>query len=116
LANRFESPPEAWVQNQLFEQTSDYVTRGRRFEGLGIDQLNEEWAKAFCQFVTVHAGLHLRDMDDAGAELRLRGAEFPVHLVSSEAEQLRAAIRRIGAIVPPAKFVHDVRCRAESGH
>jgi hypothetical protein len=51
LAERFEALPEAWLQNELLEQTRDYVTRGRRFEGLRIDQLNEEWAKAFRQFV-----------------------------------------------------------------
>lgn len=114
--NRFKSLSEAWVQNELFEQTRDYVTRGRRFERLGIHQVNEEWAKAFRQFVTLRALPDLRDMDDAGAEIRLRGVEFPTHLVSSEVEQLRAAIRRIGAIVPLAKFALHVSSHAESGH
>jgi hypothetical protein len=104
LAERFEALPEAWLQNELLEQTRDYLTRGRRFERLRIDQLNEEWAKAFRQFVRRQIGPYVRDMDDAGAELRLRGEEFPTHLVTAEVEQLRAAIQRVGPISPSAEF------------
>ena len=104
LAEQFEALPEAWLQNELLEQTRDYVTRGRRFERLRIDQLNEEWAKAFRQFVRRQIGPYVRDMDDAGAELRLRGEEFPTHLVTAEVEQLRAAIQRVGPISPSAEF------------
>ena len=104
LAEQFEALPEAWLQNELLEQTRDYVTRGRRFERLRIDQLNEEWAKAFRQFVRRQIGPYVRDMDDAGAELRLRGEEFPTHLVTSEVEQLRAIVQRVGPISPSAEF------------
>jgi hypothetical protein len=104
LAERFEALPEAWLQNELLEQTRDYLTRGRRFERLRIDQLNEEWAKAFRQFVRWQIGPYVRDMDDAGAELRLRGEEFPTHLVTAEVEQLRATIQRVGPISPSAEF------------
>ena len=104
LEERFEALPEAWLQNELLEQTRDYLTRGRRFERLRIDQLNEEWAKAFRQFVRRQIGPYVRDMDDAGAELRLRGEEFPTHLVTSEVEQLKAAIQRVGPISPSAEF------------
>jgi hypothetical protein len=104
LAERFEALPEAWLQNELFEQTRDYLTRGRRFERMRGDQLNEEWAKAFRQFVRLSVGPHVRDMADSGAELRLRGAEFPTHLVTSEVGQLEAAIRCVGPAFPPAEF------------
>ncbi|MGA2568435.1 MAG: hypothetical protein ABSF41_16595, partial [Pseudolabrys sp.] len=104
LAERYEALPEVWLQNELLEQTRDYLTRGRRFERLRLDQLNEEWAKAFRQFVRRHIGPHLRDMDDAGAELRLRSEEFPTYLVALEVEQLRAAVQRVGPISPSAEF------------
>lgn len=104
MAERFEALPEAWVQNELLEQTRDYLTRGRRFERLRLDQLNVEWAKAFRQFVRRQIGPHLRNMDDAGAELRLRGEEFPTYLVMLEVEQLRAAVQRIGPMSPTAEF------------
>ena len=104
LAERYEALPEVWLQNELLEQTRDYLTRGRRFERLRLDRLNEEWAKAFRQFVRRHIGPHLRDMDDAGAELRLRREEFPTYLVALEVEQLRAAVQRLGPISPSAEF------------
>jgi hypothetical protein len=108
LAERFEALPEVWLQNELLEQTRDYLSRGRRFERLRIDQLNEVWAKSFREFVRRQIGLYVRDMDDAGAELRFRGEEFPTHLVMSEVEQLRALIQRVGPISPSAEFDRKV--------
>ena len=72
---QFEALPEVWVQNELLEQTRDYLTRGRRFERLRLDRLNEEWAKAFRQFVTQRIETHLRDLDDcrSGASPSRRG-------------------------------------------
>jgi hypothetical protein len=104
LTKYFVGLPDGWIQNELFEQTSNYLTRGRRFERLRIDQLNEEWAKAFRQFVRWRVGPHVRDMDDAGAELRLRGNEFPTYLVGSEVERLRTSIWSICPISPSAEF------------
>ena len=108
LAEQFEALPDFWLQNELLEQTRDYLTRGRRFERLKLDQLNKVWAEAFRQFVRPTIGPHLRDMDDAGAELRLRGEEFPTDLVTSEVEQLRAAIQRVGPIFPSAQFERKI--------
>ena len=107
LTVRFDALPKAWIQNELFEQTKDYLTRGRRFERLRVDRLNEEWAKAFRQFVNRQAGPHGRDLDDAGAELRLRSAEFPTHLVMQEVEMLKSFIRHIGSVAPSAEFLRN---------
>jgi len=108
LVERFEALPEVWLQNELLEQTRDYLTRGRRFERLRSDQLNEEWAKALRQFVIQRIGPHLRDMDDAGAELRLRGEGFPTHLVMPEVEQLRTAVQYVRPVSPSAEFIRKV--------
>jgi hypothetical protein len=108
LTVRFDALPEAWIQNELFEQTKDYLTRGRRFERLRVDQLNEEWAKAFRQFVKRQAGPHGRDLDDAGAELRLRSTEFPTYLVMQEVEMLKSFIRHIGSVAPSAEFLRKL--------
>jgi hypothetical protein len=43
-------------------------------------------------------------MDDAGAELRLRGEEFPIHMVESEVERLRASIWSNYRIYPSVEF------------
>lgn len=105
LAEHLEALPDVWVYNELFDQTTDYLIRGRRFEKLRIDRLNHEWAKAFRLFVWRRTGPHLRDMDDAGAELRLRGVGFPTQLVAPEVEQLRNGIRHAGPITLSAEFV-----------
>jgi hypothetical protein len=105
LAEHLQALPDVWVHNELFEQTTDYLIRGRRFEKLRIDRLNHEWAKAFRLFVWRRSGPHVRDMDDAGAELRLRGAGFPTHLVAPEVNQLRNGIRHAGPVTPSAEFV-----------
>jgi hypothetical protein len=108
LTKYFEALPEVWLQNELLEQTKGYLTRGRRFEGLRLDQLNKVWAEAFRQFVRRKIGPHLRDMDDAGAELRLRNEEYPTDLVTSEVEQLRDAMPSGGPISPSAEFVRKI--------
>ena len=51
LAEQFDALPEIWLQNELLEQTRDYLTRGRRFGGLKLDQLNKVWSEAFRHFV-----------------------------------------------------------------
>lgn len=108
LVERSEALPEVWLQNELLEQTRDYLTRGRRFERLILDRLNEEWAQALRQFVIQRIGPHLRDMDDAGAELRLRGEGFPTHLVMPEVEQLRTAVQYVGPVSPSAEFIRKI--------
>lgn len=105
---QFEALPDIWVQNELLEQTKDYLARGRRFSRLKIDDLNERWAAAFRQFVRERNGPHARDMDDAGAELRLRGNKFPTHLVAREVEQLRLAIQRLDVTSPSIEFKQKV--------
>jgi hypothetical protein len=104
VAERFETLPEVWFKNELFEQTRDYLARGRRFEGMRGDQINEEWANSFRQYVRLHVGPHVRNMADAWAELRLRGTELPTHLVKLEMEKLQAAINWIGPVAPSAEF------------
>ena len=32
LAKHFDPPPESWVKNELFEQASEYLARGRRLK------------------------------------------------------------------------------------
>ncbi len=105
---RFEALPEVWIQNELLEQTRDYLTRGRRFERLRLDRLDQEWARAFRQFVRQRIGPHLRDLDDAGAELRLRSEEFPTHLVTSEVEQLRTSVQRVGPVSPSTELLQRI--------
>lgn len=114
LSEHFEAMPDGWFQNELFEQTRDYLTRGRRFERMRGNELNEEWVKLFRRYVRLHIGPHVCDMADLWAELRLRGAELPTHLVTLEMEQLRTTIIWTCAVPPStdldrasSKFIED---------
>jgi hypothetical protein len=104
IERRFEALSDTWFQNELMEQTKHYLSRGRRFELLAADQLNQEWATAFRRYVRFRVGLHVLNMADAWAELRLRVAELPTHYVTSELEQLQYDIIWIDPAVPALEF------------
>ena|SRR5579872_920629 len=104
VITRYEALPDSWFQNELFEQTKDYLARGRRHETMKVDRLNEEWADAFRQFVKLPVGPCIQGMADAGAELRLRGYGFPTHLVPQEVAQLQTSIRCAVPLAPSADF------------
>jgi hypothetical protein len=95
LEARFEAS-EAMMQSDLMDELSSYLQRGQRFASLTLKELHGRWASAFKQFVAEEHGPHVRDMDDAGAEIRHRGLRLPVHLVSGEFELMRERIRREG--------------------
>ena len=95
LEARFEAS-EAMMQSDLMDELSSYLQRGQRFASLTLKELHGRWASAFKQFAAEEHGPHVRDMDDAGAEIRHRGLRLPVHLVSEEFELIRERIRREG--------------------
>jgi hypothetical protein len=95
LEARFEAS-EAMMQSDLMDELSSYLQRGQRFASLTLKELHGRWASAFKQFAAEEHGPHVRDMDDAGAEIRHRGLRLPVHLVSGEFELMRERIRREG--------------------
>jgi hypothetical protein len=95
LEARFEAS-EAMMQSDLMDELSSYLQRGQRFASLTLKELHGRWASAFKQFAAEEHGPHVRDMDDAGAEIRHRGLRLPVHLVSGEFELMCERIRREG--------------------
>ena len=99
----------ALLQSALMDEAGDYLQRGRRFEGVATAQLNEQWTAAFRQFVRVAAGFEAgsrtgrydtRDLDDAAAELRLRGLDLPLDAVKDEAGALQRLVQAIGPDAP----------------
>ena len=89
---------EEYLYSALMDQTIDYMRRGRRLERLATPELDEQWVVAFQHYVrkAVRALRHKKsiqkrdtlDMDDAGAELRLRGRDIPVESAMCEAAVL----------------------------
>src|ERR1700730_18699428 len=93
LEARFEALPGAMLQSELMDELSSYLQRGQRFASLTLKELHGRWASAFKQFVAQEHGPHVRDMDDAGAEIRHRGLRLPVNLASGAFEMMRERIR-----------------------
>jgi hypothetical protein len=106
----------ASVDVALMDQTNDYVMRGRHFARLDSYELNEIWAAAFKKrFTPLTKAAQYCEFADAWAELRLRGAELPLHLVPAEHEKLQKIIRSINHDAPfpeidriNEKFIEDL--------
>ncbi len=100
----------AILQSALMDEARDYVQRGRRFGALADQQLNAQWVTAFRRFVQAaitarESGKPLDrqdvlDVDDAAAELRLRGLDIPVETAEPEAAALRDLVEAIGPDAP----------------
>jgi hypothetical protein len=83
------------LRDRVMEYTRSYLARGRRFEGLAEDKLNEGWASAF--FALCADGDRTRSIEtrDFTAELNLRKLKVPVHLV----EHLKGRLRERSKLV-----------------
>src|ERR1700685_1767870 len=85
---------DALLQSDLMDQTAHYLGRGRRFEAMPTPKLNEKWVAAFRGFIQAEttacetgketSGCDTRDIDDAAAELRLRGLDPPFDGIEEE--------------------------------
>jgi hypothetical protein len=86
---------EAYLQHELMNETKGYLDRGRNFEQLTVTELNEKWTIAFRRFATKDR-IDARDMEDLGAELRLRSLDPPFNAVRTEILALQDEIRCLG--------------------
>jgi hypothetical protein len=93
-ANEGLNLTQAYLQHVLMNETKDYLERGRRFAQLSTDQVNEAWAIAFKTYFATRLRRSALNMDDLGAELRLRGRDPPFDAVRSEIVGLRAELER----------------------
>jgi hypothetical protein len=81
---------DAFLQHELMNEARDYVERGRNLQMLSSAKLLDTWVTRFeCWFKTEG---NPRDMDDAAAEIRLRGLEMPYERVARELRALKAGL------------------------
>ncbi len=85
---------DSLLEEAAMDETGDYLTRGRSLRELDDGQLKVRWTAAIKAFWQEATRERERDLDDTGAELRLRGAEPPYETVSGELAALRAEISR----------------------
>ena len=91
MKDRIDAIVQAVIDHQAMEDTRSYLERGRRFEGLTVDALNDGWAAAFTAVCAYGDESRETDLDDLGAELGLRNLKRPEHLVRPRAMQAAQA-------------------------
>jgi hypothetical protein len=75
---------EAVIQHKAMDETTAYLSRGRTHAGVPVDQLEEQWMRAFRLWLQTQSPEHQVIFDDIAAELGLRGLEPPVKMVEAE--------------------------------
>jgi hypothetical protein len=103
---------QAFMDHQAMEETRSYLARGRRFEGLSVEDLNQGWAAAFTSVCANGDQSRAIDLEDFGAELGLRNLERPDHLVHRDAMKMaqeRVRNSRLEAFGPLMEAVGKFR-------
>jgi hypothetical protein len=85
-----ETELDALLQHELMNETRDYVERGRRLQTLSSAGIFNSWVVGFERWFET-AG-NSRDMDDAAAEIRLRGLKMPYERVKNKIRALRTEL------------------------
>lgn len=83
----------AFLENNQMKETQEYLSRGRRFQSMDLDTLNNAWAALFRAFADGDRR-RTSEMDDMGAEMRLRGCGYPGELVKDALDDIA---RRLGS-------------------
>jgi hypothetical protein len=83
---------EEFLQHELMNETRAYIERGRRLQTLSDDEIVNTWVATFERWFDEKTAVNSRDMDDAAAEIRLRGLEMPYERVKNKTRALRAEL------------------------
>ena len=82
----------AFIQSEEMNETANYLERGRLFERLSRQELEDAWARAFRTYQETR-GQGQRELLDLSAEFHLRGIEPPYDRVKDEVRQGLAELR-----------------------
>jgi hypothetical protein len=86
----------AALRHAEMRETQDYVERGRALAGHTDEQVKDVWAATFEKHFAEPTKESARNMNDAGAELRLRNIDLPVERVQETFDALQAAVKEAG--------------------
>jgi hypothetical protein len=92
--NRAKALLAAILEQEAADDLQDYLKRGRRFEHAETAALGDCWTEATRLFLRNRGGSNPRKMNDAAAELSLRGLTPPWARVQTELSVVRAEIDR----------------------
>jgi hypothetical protein len=85
---------EAYLQHTLMEETQSYLERGRSLKDRSNDDLLNAWVTTVERWFRGRSSESQHDMDDAAAEIRLRGLTAPEERVSVLLKEMRDEIAR----------------------
>jgi hypothetical protein len=86
---------DEFLQHELMNEARAYIERGRRLQTLSNDEIVNTWVATFERWFGEKTAGNSRDMDDAAAEIRLRGLEMPYERVKNETHALQAELERL---------------------
>lgn len=92
---------ESYIQHELMNETRAYIERGRGLGRSSDQDVLDMWAATFERWFEHRTTENTQNMDDAAAELRLRGLEPPYEQVRPKTDVLRAEIERLGPDAQP---------------
>jgi hypothetical protein len=90
----------AMIASNQMDMDRAYLERGRQLQALGQDELEKMWAASFRAYFALGDQSREIELNDADAELRLRGIPIPNHLVEEETKifekRLDAKLKSVG--------------------
>jgi hypothetical protein len=89
---------ESFMHHELMEETTGYLQRGRAHRMLETAEVEDRWVEAFKAWAAGGYKGGARDMDDCGAELRLRGLDPPYERVSAEIAEVGRKLQDLGPL------------------
>jgi hypothetical protein len=92
---------ESYFQHELMNETRAYIERGRSLKRSSDQDVLEFWVATFERWFEHRTTENTQNMDDAAAELRLRGLEALHEEVRSKIDVLRAEAERLGPDAQP---------------
>jgi hypothetical protein len=92
---------ESYFQHELMNETQAYIERGRRLGRSSDQDVLDIWVATFERWFEHRTTENAQNMDDAAAELRVRGLEAPYEEVRSKIDVLRAETERLGPDAQP---------------
>ena len=98
----------AALRHAEMRETQDYVERGRALAGHTDEQVKDVCAATFEKHFAKPTKESGRNMDDAGAELRLRKIDLPVERVQATFDALQADIKKVGADAFSEEFDKEI--------
>jgi hypothetical protein len=106
--DRAETIVKSFLQHKSMGQRQAYLSRGRRFAGLDVGQLNAEWVTAVRSWLARKERKNEQMMDDLTAELRLRGIEPPYDAVRQELVRRFDRLREVEQEKTSSELVREI--------